>query len=137
MFHDIRLLKLINNLREHCSAVTMPTNPNASEKNAVPVESHQDAALLRLSQVEGGSIRRMQTVSAAHSNCVSTCYAARIWSKCTAQRLHLISPKHCTVCFLIHYSLSSADCILAYTMYLCGFFSFEASQNLILLSGHI
>lgn len=48
----------------------------------------------------------MQTVSAAHSNCVSTCYAARIWAKCAGRRMQLISSKHRTACSLIHSSLS-------------------------------
>ena len=71
-------------------------------KTAVALDSQQDAALLHISQVEGGSTRRMQTVSAAHSNCVSTCYAARIWAKCTAGRLQHISTKHSTACSLVH-----------------------------------
>lgn len=106
-------------------------------KTAVPVDSHQDAALLHILQVEGGSTSRMKTVSAARSNCVSTCYAARIWAKCAARRLQLITPKHSTACSLIHYSPSFPDYISAYVIYLCGSYSFEAGQSLILLSGHI
>lgn len=106
-------------------------------KCAVPLGSHQDAALLHLLQVEGGSTSRMKTVSAAHLNCVSTCFAARIWAKCAAPGLQLITPKHSTACSLVHYSLSLPDYILAYVIYLCGSYSFETDQNLILLSGHI
>lgn len=106
-------------------------------KTVVLEDSHQDAVLLHVLQVEGGSTSRMETVSAAHSNCVSTCYAARIWAKCAARRLQLITPKHRTACSLIHYSVSFPDYILAYVIYLCGSYSFEAGQNLILLSGHI
>lgn len=94
-------------------------------KPAVPLGSHQDAALLHLLRVEGGSTSRMKTVSAAHSNCVSTCYAARIWAKCAAGRLQLITPKHSTACSLIHDSLSFLDYILAYVIYLCGSYSFR------------
>lgn len=75
-------------------------------KPAVPQDSHQDAALPYLLEVEGESTRHMQTVSAAHSNCVSTCYAARIWAKCAGRRMQLISSKHRTACSLIHSSLS-------------------------------
>lgn len=114
------------------SAVT--TNHSTLNNTAVPMDCQEDAALLHLIKVEGGSTRRMQTVSAAHSNCVSTCYAARIWAKCAARRLQLITPKHSTACSFILYSLTFSDYIYAYVIYLCCSYPFEASQNLILLS---
>jgi len=79
----------------------------------------------------------MKTGAAAHSNCVSTCYAARIWAKCAARRLQLITPKHGTAFSLIHYSLSFSEYISAYVIELCSSYSFEVGQRLILLSGHI
>lgn len=49
-------------------------------KSAVFTSSHQEAALLHPLHVAEGWNSRMETVSAA-LNCVSTCYAARIWAK--------------------------------------------------------
>lgn len=77
------------------TAVVLPVTagPHTCRKKrtAVPAVSHQDAVLLHLLQFEGGSTRHMQTVSAAHSNCVSTCYGARNRVKCAARRLQFTS----------------------------------------------
>lgn len=108
------------------------------KKSAVPLGCHQDAALLRLSQVEGGSSSRMKA-SLQHTRTASA-LAMQPESGQNVQLEDCSSSLQNTAQRVLSLSATPPfppDYISTYVIHLCSTSSFEEGQNLIVLIGHI
>lgn len=115
--------------------------PGLKNKSAVPLGCHQDAALLRLSQVEGGSSSRMKA-SLQHTRTASA-LAMQPESGQNVQLEDCSSSLQNTAQRVLSLSATPpppfffTDYISTYVIHLCSTSSFEEGQNLIVLIGHI